>query len=136
MIWILVNVNGFPLPFEEKMIWGGPKKSVSWTVHLFYCWCLLLFYSGIKHKQWLKVWFLTYQMLVLPGRINFDPFSKTWKFFSPKIPMKYSKNGQNFVTPKNTLNVLIVTYWRPCKTAPLSHWSRSKFTFFWSTLYQ
>ena len=30
-------------------------------------------------------------MPVLSGRTNFDPFSKTWKFFTPKFPMKYRK---------------------------------------------
>ena len=73
---------------KSEEIWGGPKKSKSWTVHLFFRWCLLLFYSGTKHKQWLRVWFFTCQRPVLPGRINFDPFSETWKFFAPKIPMK------------------------------------------------
>ena len=50
------------------------------------------------------------QAPILSGKINFNPFSKTWNLFAAKIPMKYSKNGQNFVTPKNTLNVLFVTY--------------------------
>ena len=57
----------------------------------------------------MKVRFLTCQMPVLSGRINFDPFLKTLNFFTPKFPMKYSKNGQNLSTPENTLNVIFET---------------------------
>ena len=36
-------------------------------------------------------------------RINFVTFSTT-KIFFPKIPMKYSKNGQKFAMSKNISN--------------------------------
>ena len=89
-------------PWIIGKIRGHSKKSENWAVHLL-IWCLfLLFYSNNMHKWWIKVWFLTCQMLVLSGKTNFDPFLKTWKFFTPKFPMKYSKNGQNFTTPRNT----------------------------------
>ena len=87
---------------QNSVIRGHSKKSESWAVHLLFCWLFLLFYSNSMHKWWIKVWFLTCQMLVLSGRTNFDPFLKTWKFFTPKFPMKYSKNGQNFTALKNT----------------------------------
>ena len=74
-------------------------------------------------------------MPVLSGRTNFDPFLKTWKFFTPKFPMKYSKNGQNFTTPKNTWNVIFETCWTPCKKPHFSVWPRSRKTFFWLTPY-
>ena len=63
---------------------------------------VLLFYSNNIQKWWIKVWFLKCLMSVLSGRTSFYPFLKTWKIFTPKFPMKYSKNGQNFTTPKNT----------------------------------
>ena len=84
----------------------------------------------------MKVWFLTCQMPVLSGRINFDPFLKTWKFFAPKFPMKYSKNGQNFTTPKNTKNGIFETCWTPGKKPHFSKRPRSRNTFFWLTPYQ
>ena len=37
---------------------------------------------------------------------------------------------------KNTVNDLFETCWTPCNKPHLSSWSRSKFTFFWSTPYQ
>ena len=43
------------------------------------------------------------------GRIDFDPFSKTLNFVAQKIPMKYSKNGQNFAMSKNISSMVIVT---------------------------
>ena len=86
-------------------------------------------FSDTKHKQWLEVWFLIGQMPVLSGKINIDPFSKIWKFFAPKTPMKYRKNGQNFAMSKNTRNVFIATGWRTGEKPHLTSWSRSKFTF-------
>ena len=91
--------------------------------------------SNNMYKWWMKIWFLTCQMPVLSGRTNFDPFLKTWKFFTPKFPMKYSKNGQNFTTPKNTWNVIFETCWTPCKKPHFSMWPRSRNTFFWLTPY-
>ena len=67
-------------------------------------------------------------MPVLSGRINSIPFSTTSNFCFPKIPMKYSKNGQNFATSESTSNVLFGTCWTPW-------WSRSRYTFFWMTRY-
>ena len=83
----------------------------------------------------MKIWFLTCPMPVLSGRTNFNPFLKTWKFFTPKFPMKYSKNGQNFTTPKNTWNVIFETCWTPCKKPHFSMWPKSRNTFFWLTPY-
>ena len=77
----------------------------------------------------MKMWFLKPQMPNLSGRINYDPFLKAWNFFTAKIPMKYSKNGQNFSMSKNISNVLIATCWTPCKTPHLSRWSSSRYTF-------
>ena len=115
---------------------GSVKKSETWAVHLLIRWLLLLFYLNSMHKWWIKVWFLTCQMPVLSGRTNFDPFLKTWKFFTPKFPMKYSKNGQNFTTLKNAWNVIFETCWTPCKKPHFSMWPRSRNTFFWLTPYQ
>ena len=120
---------------ERLRLRGQSKKSESWAVHLLIRWLFLLFYSNNMHKWWIKVWFLTCQMPVLSGRTNFDPFLKTWKFFTPKFPMKYSKNGQNFTTPKNTWNVIFETCWTPCKKPHFSMWPRSRNTFFWLTPY-
>ena len=86
----------------EMYIRGQSKKSETWAVHLLICWLFLLLYSNKMHKWWMKVRFLTCQMPVLSGRTSFDPFLKTWKSFTPKFPMKYGKNGQNFTTPENT----------------------------------
>ena len=87
------------------------------------------------HKQWLKVWFLISQMPILSGRINFVPFSTTSNFCFPKIPMKYSKNGQKFAMSKNPSNMLFNTCWTPCKKPHVSTRSRSWYTFFWITPY-
>ena len=73
--------------------------------------------------------------LVLSGRINFVSFSTTWIFCFPKIPMKYSKNGQKFAMSKNTSNMLFEPCWTLCKKPHLSTWSRSRYTFFWMTRY-
>ena len=97
-----------------------------------YC-CLIQIY--IVHKQWVKAWFLKCQMPVLSGRLNFDTFSITSSFFAPKIPMKYSKNSQNFATSKNTSNVLFETCWTQCKKPHFFMWPRSTYTFLWMTLY-
>ena len=75
-------------------------------------------------------------MSVLSGRIKFVSFSTTWIFCYPKIPMKYSKNGQKFAMSKNTSNMLFRTCWTLCKKPHLSTWSRSRYTFFWMTRYQ
>ena len=74
-------------------------------------------------------------MPVLSGRINSIPFSTTSNFCFPKIPMKYSKNGQNFAMSKNTSDMLFKTCWTPCKKPHFSTWSRSSYTFFWITPY-
>ena len=126
------------LPFILSYIGGNngsskKKCQLSWS--FVFCWTLLLFYSNMVHKQWLKVWFLTSQMPVLSGRINFVSFSTTWIFCFPKIPMKYSKNGQKFAMSKNTSNMLFKTCWTLCKKPHLSTWSRSRYTFFWMTRY-
>ena len=52
---------------------------------------------------------LTSQMPVLSGKINLVPFSTTANFCFPKIPKKYSKNGQKFAMFKNTSNMLFKT---------------------------
>ena len=114
---------------------GSSKKKCQLSWSFVFCWTLLLFYSNMVHKQWLKVWFLTSQMPVLSGRINFVSFSTTWIFCFPKIPMKYSKNGQKFAMSKNTSNMLFKTCWTLCKKPHLSTWSRSRYTFFWMTRY-
>ena len=82
-----------------------------------------------------KIWFLTCQTPVLSGRTSFESFLKTWNIFTPKFPMKCSKNVQNFVTPKNTLNVIFETCWTPCKKPHFSMWPRSRNTFFGLTPY-
>ena len=48
-------------------------------------------------------------MPVLSGRINFDQFLKTRKFFASKIPMKYSKKGEKFTMSEKTANELFET---------------------------
>ena len=53
--------------------------------------------------------FLDCLMPVLSDRNNFDSFLETLKIYAPKIPMKYSKKGQNFAMSKNTVNELIET---------------------------
>ena len=58
------------------------------------------------------------------------------QIFTLKFPMKYSKNGQNFTTSKNTWNVISETCWTPCKKPHFSMWPRSRNTFFWLTPYQ
>ena len=95
------------------------KKCQQNCLSVFY-WSLLLFYSDMVHKQWPKVWFLTSQMLVLSGGINLVPFWTTSKKKS-KIPMKYSKNGQIFVTSKNTSNMLFETCKKPHFSRGLDH---------------
>ena len=87
------------------------------------------------HKQWLKVRFLTSQMPILSGRINFIPHSTTSKKNFLRIPMKYGKNGQKFAMSKNVSNMLFETYWTPCKKPHLSTRSWSWYTFFWMTRY-
>ena len=110
---------------------GSSKKKRQLNCSLVFLLVFLLFYSGSKHKQWMKLWFLTCPMPDLSGRINFDPFSKTWNFFALEIPMKYSKNGKNFAMSKNTSNVLIVTCWTLCTSlGGLVH-----DTLFWRTHY-
>ena len=116
-------------PLHHK-IRGQSKKSESWAVHLLICWLFLLFYSNNMHKWWMKIWFLTWQMPVLSGRTNFDPFLKTWKFFTPKFPMKYSKNGQNFSTLENAWNVIFETCWTSCKKKRTSLCSLDQETLF------
>ena len=54
--------------------------------------------------------FLDCPILVLSDRINFDSFLKTLKIHAPKIPMKYSKKGQNFAMSIITINVLFETF--------------------------
>ena len=49
--------------------------------------------------------------------------------------MKDSKKGQNFVMSIVIMDVLFETPWTPCKKQHFSSWSRTRFTFFWSTLY-
>ena len=122
---------------KKHGITGHPKKKVSAELFtcLFVgvCW---LFFSGTKHKQWMTLWFLTCPMPNLSGRIKFDSFSKTWNFFTLKIPIKYSKNSQNFAMSKNASNVLIVTCWTLCKKLHLSRWSSSRYTFFgWPVIF-
>ena len=111
------------------------KKKCQPSCSIVFCWSLLLFYSEMVHKQWLQVWFLTSQMPNLSGRINFVPFSTTSKKFFPKIPMKYSKNGQKFAMSKNASNMLFETCWTTCKKPQFSTRSRSWYTFFWMTRY-
>ena len=107
------------------------------SAELFICFLLvfIVFYAEMVHKQWLKAWFLTSQVPILSGRINFVPFLTTWKNCFPKIPMKYSKNGQKFAMSKNTSNMLFETCWTLCKKPHYSTWSRSRYTFFWMTRY-
>ena len=57
---------------------GSSKKKCQLSWSFVFCRTLLLFYSNMVHKQWLKVWFLTSQMLALSGSISFVPFSTTW----------------------------------------------------------
>ena len=73
---------------QFMIITGHPKKSVSRT---FFCLTLLLFYSDMVHKKWLKVWFLTSQMPVLSGRLNFVPFPTTFQ----KLPWNTAKMVKN-----------------------------------------
>ena len=53
--------------------------------------------------------FLDWTMPVLSDKINFDSFLTTLKIYAPKIPMKYSKKGQNFAMSNITINVLFET---------------------------
>ena len=53
--------------------------------------------------------FLDWPMPVLSDRINFDSFLTTWKIYAPKIPMKYSKKGQNFAMSNITVDMLFDT---------------------------
>ena len=98
-------------------------------------WPFLLFILKHVHKQQQKMLFSDCPMPVPSDRINFDSFLKTLKIYAPKIPMKYSKKGQNFAMSNITIDVLFETSWTPCKKPHLSSWSRTRFTFFWSTLY-
>ena len=50
--------------------------------------------------------FLDCLMPVLSDKINFDSYLKTLKVYAPKIPIKYSKNGQNFAMSNITIDVL------------------------------
>ena len=111
------------------------KKKCQLSCSFVFCWSLLLFYSEMVHKQWLKVWFLVSQMPILSGRIDFVPFLTTSNFSFPKIPIKYSKNDQKFAMSKNPSNMLFNTCWAPCKKPHFSTRSRSWYTFFWITLY-
>ena len=53
--------------------------------------------------------FLDCLMPVLSHRINFDSFLETLKIYATKIPMKDSKNGQNFAMSNITIDVLFET---------------------------
>ena len=114
---------------------GSFKKKCQLSWSFVFCWSLLLFYSEMVHKQWLKVRFLTSQMPNLSGRINFIPHLTTSKKIFSRIPMKYSKNGQKFAMSKNASNMLFETCWAPCKKPHISTRSRSWYTFFWMTRY-
>ena len=48
-------------------------------------------------------------MPVLSDGINFNSFLKTLKIYAPKIPMKFSKKGQNFTMSNITVDVLFET---------------------------
>ena len=48
-------------------------------------------------------------MPVLSDRINFYSLLTTLKIYAPKIPMKYSKKGQNFAMSNITVDVLFET---------------------------
>ena len=98
-------------------------------------WPFLLFIMKHVHEQQQKMLFLECPLPVLSVRINFNSFSTTLKIYAPKVPMKYSKNNQNFAMSKITIDVLFETCWTPCKKPHISSWSRTRFTFFWSTLY-
>ena len=111
------------------------KKKCQLSCSIVFCWSLLLFYSDMVHKQWLKVWFLTSLMPVLSVRINFVSFSTTSKNNFSNIPMKYSKIGQKFAKSKNPSNMLFETCWILCKKPHFFMWSRSRYTFFWMTRY-
>ena len=54
--------------------------------------------------------FLEWPMPVLSDKINFDSFLKTLEIYAPKIPMKYSKKGQNFAMSNITIDVLFESY--------------------------
>ena len=138
-----VNSNGLSVGskrknkmYEHGRYKGLFKKKCQLSCSIVFCWSLLLFYSNMVHKQWLKVWFLTSLMPVLSGWINFVPISTTSNFCFSKIPMKYSKNGQKFSMSKNASIMLFKTCWRPCKKPHFSTWSRSWYTFFWITPYR
>ena len=60
-------------------------------------------------KQPQKMLFSDCSMPVLADKINFDSFLKTLKIYAPKIPMKYSKKGQNFAMSNITIDVLFET---------------------------
>ena len=96
-MWIVETYNGLL------------KKKCQLSCPFVFCPSLLLFYSDMVHKQWLKVWCLTFQVPVPSGRINSDLISTTSNFFAPKISMKFSKKVQNFLLSFNTLNGLFDT---------------------------
>ena len=48
-------------------------------------------------------------MPVLSDRINSYSFLTTLKIYAPKIPMKYSKKGQNFAISNIAIDVLFET---------------------------
>ena len=110
---------------------GSSKKMCQPSWSFVFCWTLLLFYSNMVHKQWLKVWFLTSQMPVLSGRINFVSYSttlsvtdleqKTSALWSSTIKNPDKSSGalaHNLLAPHCTLCLLAPL---PSFVCPLTH---------------
>ena len=92
VVQISKPLNRYPLGISTLHN-GSFKKKCQHNCSSVFCWSLLLFYSDKVHKQWLKVWFLTSQMLVLSSRINFVAFSTTSRKNFQKISMKNTKKN-------------------------------------------
>ena len=117
------------------LITGHPKKSVSRTVHLFFVWLYCCFIqTWCINNDW-KCDFWHPRCLFYQVESILFHLQQLQKKNFPKIPMKYSKNGQKFTMSENTSNVLFGTCWTPCKKPHVSTWSRSRYTFFWMTRY-
>ena len=97
-----------------QSITGHPKKSVSRTVHLFFVWLYCCFIqTWCINNDWKSDFWHPRCLFYQVESILFH-FQQLRKNF-PKIPMKYSKNGQKFTMSENTSNVLFGTCRTQCK---------------------
>ena len=103
------------------------KKKCQLSCSFVFCWSLLLFNPDMVHKQCLKVWFLTSQMSVSSGRINFVHFQQFQIHVLKKFPWNTANKVKNLHRPKT---LLFKTCRTPCKKPLFPTWSRSWYTFF------